>query len=347
MSTRPGEHQGLGLAHYLWASSPLRRYSDLVNQRQLLAVVAGERAAVRRQRRRALRGAGRLRGDLLRSTPSSRTGWSTTGACAGCCRKASTETTAHGHPRQPRPLRPAAARRAPRRTCRRCAPDARVRVAHRAHRPPRRDAGMPLRRAARGLIGAAVQRPDAGTAALMTRHARATMRRLPSPIRRVAILRRPLARPEAGARRPRAPPPARAGRPRAASGAARARRRARRAMAAANRCCRVGDQLHRLRARASIAIHAVVLAIHFQPFDLKRCSTAGAAARGRAGQRQDASQADQGRHPRAGEPRRRRQHRRRPAREDAAAGAAQGQPRAARSPSPRRRSRRSSSRRRS
>jgi exoribonuclease-2 len=44
MSLRPGEHQGLGLAHYLWASSPLRRYSDLVNQRQILAVVAGERA---------------------------------------------------------------------------------------------------------------------------------------------------------------------------------------------------------------------------------------------------------------------------------------------------------------
>jgi exoribonuclease-2 len=43
MSTRPGEHQGLGLTHYLWSSSPLRRYSDLVNQRQLLAVVAGER----------------------------------------------------------------------------------------------------------------------------------------------------------------------------------------------------------------------------------------------------------------------------------------------------------------
>ncbi len=45
MSLRPGEHQGLGLAHYLWASSPLRRYSDLVNQRQLLAVVAGDRPA--------------------------------------------------------------------------------------------------------------------------------------------------------------------------------------------------------------------------------------------------------------------------------------------------------------
>ncbi|MEO5765945.1 MAG: RNB domain-containing ribonuclease [Casimicrobiaceae bacterium] len=43
MSTRPGEHQGLGIAQYLWASSPLRRYSDLLNQRQLLAVVGGAR----------------------------------------------------------------------------------------------------------------------------------------------------------------------------------------------------------------------------------------------------------------------------------------------------------------
>ncbi len=42
MSTRPGEHQGLGLTHYLWSSSPLRRYSDLVNQRQLLAVINGD-----------------------------------------------------------------------------------------------------------------------------------------------------------------------------------------------------------------------------------------------------------------------------------------------------------------
>ncbi|MDQ2917357.1 MAG: RNB domain-containing ribonuclease [Pseudomonadota bacterium] len=43
MSTRPGEHQGLGVTHYLWASSPLRRYSDLVNQRQLVAAVSEER----------------------------------------------------------------------------------------------------------------------------------------------------------------------------------------------------------------------------------------------------------------------------------------------------------------
>lgn len=36
-------HQGLGVSHYMWSTSPLRRYVDLVNQRQLLAVLAGER----------------------------------------------------------------------------------------------------------------------------------------------------------------------------------------------------------------------------------------------------------------------------------------------------------------
>ena len=44
MSTKPESHQGLGVAQYLWVSSPLRRYSDLVNQRQLLAVL-GDKAA--------------------------------------------------------------------------------------------------------------------------------------------------------------------------------------------------------------------------------------------------------------------------------------------------------------
>jgi exoribonuclease-2 len=41
MSTKPEPHQGLGVAQYLWASSPLRRYSDLVNQRQVLATLDG------------------------------------------------------------------------------------------------------------------------------------------------------------------------------------------------------------------------------------------------------------------------------------------------------------------
>jgi exoribonuclease-2 len=42
MSTVPAAHQGLGVAQYIWASSPLRRYVDLVNQRQLIAWVRGE-----------------------------------------------------------------------------------------------------------------------------------------------------------------------------------------------------------------------------------------------------------------------------------------------------------------
>jgi len=41
MSTVPAEHQGLGLETYAWASSPLRRYADLVNQRQLIALTHG------------------------------------------------------------------------------------------------------------------------------------------------------------------------------------------------------------------------------------------------------------------------------------------------------------------
>lgn len=42
MSTVPAAHQGLGVAQYIWASSPLRRYVDLVNQRQLLAWIRHE-----------------------------------------------------------------------------------------------------------------------------------------------------------------------------------------------------------------------------------------------------------------------------------------------------------------
>jgi exoribonuclease-2 len=43
MTTQPQPHQGLNLPQYLWASSPLRRYADLVNQRQLIAVANAEK----------------------------------------------------------------------------------------------------------------------------------------------------------------------------------------------------------------------------------------------------------------------------------------------------------------
>ena len=42
MSTVPAAHAGLGVEQYVWASSPLRRYVDLVNQRQLIALARAE-----------------------------------------------------------------------------------------------------------------------------------------------------------------------------------------------------------------------------------------------------------------------------------------------------------------
>jgi exoribonuclease-2 len=39
MTVRCEPHEGLGVSCYLWATSPLRRYVDLVNQRQLLAAL--------------------------------------------------------------------------------------------------------------------------------------------------------------------------------------------------------------------------------------------------------------------------------------------------------------------
>lgn len=56
MSTVPAGHEGLGVEGYAWASSPLRRYVDLVNQRQLLAMARGE-ALPYRQNDEALLGA--------------------------------------------------------------------------------------------------------------------------------------------------------------------------------------------------------------------------------------------------------------------------------------------------
>jgi exoribonuclease-2 len=42
MSTVAAPHQGLGVAQYMWSSSPLRRYIDLVNQRQLIQLLKNE-----------------------------------------------------------------------------------------------------------------------------------------------------------------------------------------------------------------------------------------------------------------------------------------------------------------
>ncbi|MFU0842442.1 MAG: RNB domain-containing protein [Burkholderia sp.] len=42
MSTTPGPHDGLGVERYAWSTSPLRRYVDLINQRQMVTALKGE-----------------------------------------------------------------------------------------------------------------------------------------------------------------------------------------------------------------------------------------------------------------------------------------------------------------
>jgi len=48
MDVVPGAHEWLGVSHYAWASSPLRRFTDLANQRQLVAALRGEEPAYSR-----------------------------------------------------------------------------------------------------------------------------------------------------------------------------------------------------------------------------------------------------------------------------------------------------------
>ncbi|MDR2032518.1 MAG: RNB domain-containing ribonuclease [Azoarcus sp.] len=45
MATAAAPHEGLGVDCYAWSSSPLRRYTDLVNQWQIVAVLGGGEAA--------------------------------------------------------------------------------------------------------------------------------------------------------------------------------------------------------------------------------------------------------------------------------------------------------------
>jgi len=42
MSTSPAPHQGLGVSQYAWSSSPMRRYVDLINQRQIISMLRAE-----------------------------------------------------------------------------------------------------------------------------------------------------------------------------------------------------------------------------------------------------------------------------------------------------------------
>jgi exoribonuclease-2 len=49
MEVQPGAHEWLGVSHYAWSSSPLRRYADLANQRQLVSLLRAEPPAYSRE----------------------------------------------------------------------------------------------------------------------------------------------------------------------------------------------------------------------------------------------------------------------------------------------------------
>ena len=47
MTSVPGPHDGIGVPYYAWSTSPLRRYVDMVNQRQIIATLKGEKVPYR------------------------------------------------------------------------------------------------------------------------------------------------------------------------------------------------------------------------------------------------------------------------------------------------------------
>ena len=64
MSTSPAPHQGLGVSQYAWISSPMRRYVDFINQRQLVALLRREDPALYQGERKSADVHARFRSSL-------------------------------------------------------------------------------------------------------------------------------------------------------------------------------------------------------------------------------------------------------------------------------------------
>jgi exoribonuclease II len=92
MGTKPAPHAGMGVAQYTWATSPLRRYVDLVNQWQIIACVrSGRTAALAAPSSHATRPCSPSFRDSMRPTwptTTSSTASSVSGRCAGSNRTA-------------------------------------------------------------------------------------------------------------------------------------------------------------------------------------------------------------------------------------------------------------------
>ena len=79
MEVDPAAHEWLGVSHYAWTSSPLRRYCDLANQRQLAALLREEPPPIPATSSPPPRAISRMPTTPMRSTSGSS---SATGACA-------------------------------------------------------------------------------------------------------------------------------------------------------------------------------------------------------------------------------------------------------------------------
>ncbi len=72
VALEPGRHEGLGVPCYLQATSPIRRYADLLHQRQLAAVVGGEPPPHSREELKGLAGELVPRERLVRAAEAER-----------------------------------------------------------------------------------------------------------------------------------------------------------------------------------------------------------------------------------------------------------------------------------
>jgi exoribonuclease-2 len=93
LSVHPESHDALGVASYAWMTSPLRRYVDLLNQRQLVAVLAGSAASGHAHLGSVALCAAGVRGCLTPATTSTSEFSKPIGRCAGWYRRTQREIT--------------------------------------------------------------------------------------------------------------------------------------------------------------------------------------------------------------------------------------------------------------
>ena len=91
MTSVPGPHDGIGVPYYAWSTSPLRRYVDMVNQRQIIATLKAKKPRIAIMTPSSSRSFLLLIPTTRLSTTSSPV-WIATGRCGGLNRKALTNS---------------------------------------------------------------------------------------------------------------------------------------------------------------------------------------------------------------------------------------------------------------